>query len=585
MHSPGAPSAVLAAIKPPPPSVSPEAHNRVLNAAQKRVDELEPRLAAIIEKILLRVGNEAAAKFKAKATDHLKAAGDTPDWTPPFPDELIDVDALVAEILAKTEPVRTEMIKQTMTPALEQAGLSWDVTNPLTAGVLASSASQVTSIADTTRVNLMRTIGTAYKEGLSIPQTASVIQEGMADASKTRATMIARTELARAVNGGSLAATQLVSAVTGDNYEKTWLTAPGAMYPRHEDYPDLDGQTVGLEEAFQVGEDELQYPGDPAGDPGETINCRCSMNYGSPEGEQTSDAESPPDFADGESVTGPGDGGGSGGLGLPPVSTGTVAAEGVAEGLAAPEAPTVAAPIVRPVRSPAHAVRNTTSQLDPGAADINSALASIGDAVNAPGAETDGPAVTAKVVGNLTYEGQRIEGLFDPSDNTIQVRRLTSDRKAVFTHEYGHALDSMIANRELGEVYATANGDAYGLRDWADTIKGTETYQKILGAINEAADAARATEAGGLTPQSVIVVDGQAYTASQLIYVLDAQELFARSFVQWMSLRDPELAAHVDEELAKERQSIGHWYWKADEFGPVADAMTEFFRSRDLLAG
>jgi hypothetical protein len=200
-------------------------------------------------------------------------------WTPPYPDELIDVNALVAQILAKTEPVRKAMIEQTMTPALEQAGLSWDVSNPLTAQMLAVSASQVTNIAMTTRANLMKIIGSAYQNGLTVPQTAGLIRDGMKAASKVRSTMIARTELARAVNGGSLAATQLVASVTGQKYNKVWHTAPGARYPRHEDYAGLDGQTVPQDATFEVGGDQLQFPGDPNGEPGETINCRCTLTY------------------------------------------------------------------------------------------------------------------------------------------------------------------------------------------------------------------------------------------------------------------------------------------------------------------
>jgi 2'-5' RNA ligase len=207
----------------------------------------------------------------------LTAAG--PDWSPPFADELINVDSLVQQILDKTEPVRKALIEQTMTPALEQAGVSFDVSNPLTAKLFADTGSQVTNIAMTTRANLMDIIGKSYQNGLTIPATRDLIRQGMRAASKTRATMIARTEMARAVNGGSLTATQLVEQETGQAYNKVWHTAPGARYPRHELYDGLDGQTVGTDETFTVGDDQLQYPGDPNGEPGETINCRCAISY------------------------------------------------------------------------------------------------------------------------------------------------------------------------------------------------------------------------------------------------------------------------------------------------------------------
>lgn len=88
------------------------------------------------------------------------------------------------------------------------------------------------------------------------------------------------TELAGAVNGGSLAATQIVQSATGVQYAKVWTTAPGARYPRHENYPDLDGQTMDqLDGLFTVGDAQLRYPGDPDGPPEEVCNCRCTLIY------------------------------------------------------------------------------------------------------------------------------------------------------------------------------------------------------------------------------------------------------------------------------------------------------------------
>lgn len=247
--------------------------------------------------ILIVRGDEILFELPFVGVPSLTAAG--ADWTAPFPDQVVDVDALVAEIKAKTDPVRNAFIEAVMAPVLREAGISFDVTNPLAAKALASSGAKITHIADTTRLNAMRIIRSAHDNGLSIPQTADALQVGMSAASPVRATMIARTELAAAVNGGSLAAVSIVGDATGSSYMKRWLTAPGAPFPRHELYEGLDGQTVALEEAFTVGDSELQYPGDPDGDPGESINCRCTLAYddGSGSGEQEADAESPPDFA------------------------------------------------------------------------------------------------------------------------------------------------------------------------------------------------------------------------------------------------------------------------------------------------
>lgn len=222
-----------------------------------------------------------------RSGDSLTAAPDPPDWQPPYPNQVVDVEALAKQLRGKTDPVRQGAVASVMKDTLEGVGIDFDVTNPLTAKVLASAASQVTNIAETTQLNVMRSISVAYDQGLSIPSTAALIRSGMAEAAPWRATLIARTELAGAVNGGSLAAVQIVSKATGDTYLKVWMTAPGAIYPRHEEYDGLDGQTVPLSGKFSVGADTLDHPGDPAGSPEEVCNCRCAMSYETPGGDLT----------------------------------------------------------------------------------------------------------------------------------------------------------------------------------------------------------------------------------------------------------------------------------------------------------
>jgi 2'-5' RNA ligase len=182
-------------------------------------------------------------------------------------------------IYAKSTALNKGILSASTAGVAEGAGLSFDVANPLIDGLLAKTGQHITGIADTTQANVMRAVGSAYQSGLTIPDTAKLITQVMHEAAGPRSVMIARTEMTSAVNGASLAAAQLIGEQTGAKMTKTWLTAPGAQFPRHEDYDDLDGQTVGQDETFTVGEDELQYPGDPDGSPEEVINCRCAMTY------------------------------------------------------------------------------------------------------------------------------------------------------------------------------------------------------------------------------------------------------------------------------------------------------------------
>lgn len=236
------------------------------------------------------LGNEVVAELPLTGAASLTAAGD-PQWSAPAGDEIIDVAALVSKLRTKTDPVRRAVVESVMKPVLNFAGIDFDVTNPLAAKVLAQSGAHVTSIADTTRLNIMRIVRASHEEGLTIPDTAKAIRAGMKESSMARATLIARTELVGAVNGGSLSATRIVEEATGAKYTKTWLTSPGALYPRHEEYEGLDGQTVGLDEYFDVGEDQLEFPGDPNGSPDEVCNCRCTLVYSDEDGGGEMDAE------------------------------------------------------------------------------------------------------------------------------------------------------------------------------------------------------------------------------------------------------------------------------------------------------
>ena len=61
---------------------------------------------------------------------------------------------------------------------------------------------------------------------------------------------------------------------------KTWLTMlDDKVRDTHEE---IDGQTIGIDETFKVGNSELKFPHDweLSPDPNEVINCRCAVTYG-----------------------------------------------------------------------------------------------------------------------------------------------------------------------------------------------------------------------------------------------------------------------------------------------------------------
>lgn len=93
--------------------------------------------------------------------------------------------------------------------------------------------------------------------------------DGNADA---RARSIARTE----THGASQDAQFEVAQAIGLN-TKRWVATNDNR--TRETHVEADGQEQDMDKPFNVGEDELMYPGDPSGSPEETVQCRCVVVF------------------------------------------------------------------------------------------------------------------------------------------------------------------------------------------------------------------------------------------------------------------------------------------------------------------
>lgn len=131
--------------------------------------------------------------------------------------------------------------------------------------------------------NLVRQIiQRGIEEGLSIPKIAREIRREWIDKesaiSKVRATRIARTETVRASNYGSIEGARSA----GEGVKKFWIATPDSRV--RETHAEAENQDpIGLDDLFTVGSAQLKYPGDPEGPPEETIQCRCTIGYKTPE--------------------------------------------------------------------------------------------------------------------------------------------------------------------------------------------------------------------------------------------------------------------------------------------------------------
>ena len=123
--------------------------------------------------------------------------------------------------------------------------------------------------ADQVRAAVAR--GTA--EGLSVSQIAADLRARAPSLSLARAVVIARTETHSASMWSQVEAIK----DTGLELRKQWIAAKDER--TRVDHASMDGETVNMDQAFNVGGEELMFPGDPSGSPENIINCRCVMNF------------------------------------------------------------------------------------------------------------------------------------------------------------------------------------------------------------------------------------------------------------------------------------------------------------------
>ena len=132
---------------------------------------------------------------------------------------------------------------------------------------------RITSVSETTRGTIISAVARGFADGLGQRAVADYVTGLIPSFSTARAALIARTETHGAANFGATEAAK----ETGLKLRREWISAEDA---RTRDSHNMDLiKIVGMDEAFDVGNARLMYPGDPAGPADETINCRCVVGF------------------------------------------------------------------------------------------------------------------------------------------------------------------------------------------------------------------------------------------------------------------------------------------------------------------
>lgn len=185
-----------------------------------------------------------------------------------------------------------EMVKHLL-PTLETIGenantqveIFLDTKKPVSKKVLSKIKENVIifskEVTDTTRKKIEQVFIDAQTEGLGLAETKKRLSEVYAKWSNPidskRAETIARTETTRTTN---LVAKERYLQ-DGIKY-KEWLSAKdndvrGSKPTDKYNHKEVDGERIKMNEKFDVSGNQMDRPGDSSADPGNVINCRCTL--------------------------------------------------------------------------------------------------------------------------------------------------------------------------------------------------------------------------------------------------------------------------------------------------------------------
>lgn len=199
---------------------------------------------------------------------------DAEDDAAELADAIFDQEFWQARTVARVTPLYESTTAAALTQLDAAFDISFDLDAPWAQEFIAARANMLAGqITATTYDAIKAALADGAAAGESIPDLAARIDGLFSTTWANRATTVARTEVISAYNGSTSTAISNSDPEVIGGME--WIAT--ADDRTREDHADADGMIVGRDETFSVGGDDLAYPGDPSGDPGNVINCRCTV--------------------------------------------------------------------------------------------------------------------------------------------------------------------------------------------------------------------------------------------------------------------------------------------------------------------
>jgi HK97 family phage portal protein len=241
---------------------SPE-HERVWKTFVRRADPHERQFRELVEDLFRRQRDSVLARLReGKAAKAL-----------PVDEEPFSLAQWIKRFKREALPLLRQIFRDSGEATLEElaVSVSFDLGSPAAVRFLERRAQRFArEVNDTTWQQLKASLKEGVEAGESVPKLAERVEEVMAGRIRSSAETIARTEVIGASNGGALEAARQSGVVK----RKTWLAALDER--TRETHVEAHGQSVGLDEDFQVGAGSGPAPGQ-IGLPEEDINCRCTL--------------------------------------------------------------------------------------------------------------------------------------------------------------------------------------------------------------------------------------------------------------------------------------------------------------------
>jgi hypothetical protein len=240
-----------------------ESHMRT---RQKSVRLYQSKISKLFNEYRIHALRKLPAAFEAQKSVETRSLTDI----------IFDPSHFGHELFAQISPISRGVLQVAGSELFDEIGRAddpWKMPPQDALRFIASRENLLAGVGDTAFNQLKTAMDEGLKNGESIDQLSDRIRGVFNNLSKYEARRIAMTETSAAYGF----ARDKAMADAGVEY-KIWLSSHGPnVRPAHAaaelDYgPD---NAIPLDEPFIVDGEELMYPGDPDGSPGNIINCQC----------------------------------------------------------------------------------------------------------------------------------------------------------------------------------------------------------------------------------------------------------------------------------------------------------------------